>query len=250
MKIIMRNPADLIGAEYNPRQLSEKEHQDLTDSIKRFGLADPILVNSNDERKDIVIGGHQRLAISKELGIKEVPTVEHDLTLDKERELNIRLNKNSGSWDMDILANEFDLSDLVDFGFDEVDLGFDLGDDEAEEDKGYSTKIDTPVYTPSMDKPPPLSEMIDTSRCDELIEAIEASSLDKKLKEFLKLCSYRHCKINFANVAEYYSHSNKDEQALFEDNALVVIDYGKAIDDGYTQMLDYFEEKAVEVFSE
>jgi DNA modification methylase len=135
MDIVYRKPNELIGAEYNPRQLTQKEHQDLTDSIKRFGLVDPILVNSNSERKDVVIGGHQRLAIAKELGIKEVPTVEHDLSYEKEKELNVRLNKNTGSWDWDVLANEFDLEQLVDIGFDEADLNFDIEVDEVVEDE-------------------------------------------------------------------------------------------------------------------
>lgn len=108
---------ELISAEYNPRQMTSEQHQSLTDSIKRFGLVDPIVVNIHPDRKNIIVGGHQRVTIAKELGIKNIPTVEIELTPDKERELNIRLNRNSGEWDWDALANNFDVKDLNEWGF-------------------------------------------------------------------------------------------------------------------------------------
>ena len=92
MQIVDKNINDLIFAEYNPRQLEKDEYKQLKDSITRFGLVDPIIVNKNEDRKNIIVGGHQRVRIAKDMKIKEVPCVEVDLTLDKERELNIRLN--------------------------------------------------------------------------------------------------------------------------------------------------------------
>ena len=60
---------------YNPRKWSDDSIRDLTESIKRFGLVDPIIVNSAPNRKNIVIGGHFRLFVAKKLGYKEVPVV-------------------------------------------------------------------------------------------------------------------------------------------------------------------------------
>ena len=120
---IKEYPIDqLISAEYNPRQLTKKQYQNLKDSVKRFGLVDPVLVNINKDRKDIIIGGHQRVTIAKDLGIKKIPRVEIDLTLEKEKELNVRLNQNTGEWDFDILANNFDIDELVNWGFAETQL--------------------------------------------------------------------------------------------------------------------------------
>lgn len=113
---------DIIFAEYNPRELTQIQHQDLKDSITRFGLVDPLIVNTHKERKNILVGGHQRLRIVKELGYKDVPCVEVNLTPDKERELNVRLNKNTGQWDWDALANHFDVGELLEWGFSEGDL--------------------------------------------------------------------------------------------------------------------------------
>ena len=111
-------------AEYNPRQLTKEQHAQLKDSIQRFGLVDPLIVNKNKDRDNILVGGHQRLRIAKELGIKKVPCVEVDLSLDQEKELNIRLNKNVGEWDYDSLANYFDVDELMDWGFTDDELQF------------------------------------------------------------------------------------------------------------------------------
>ena len=92
---------DLVMAEYNPRQLTKDQYTQLKYSIMRFGLVDPLIVNKNKERKNILVGGHQRLRIAKEMGVESIPCVEVDLTLDQEKELNIRLNKNVGEWDFD-----------------------------------------------------------------------------------------------------------------------------------------------------
>ena len=121
-KIIHREINSLIFAEYNPRQLTKDQYQNLKDSISRFGLVDPIIVNSNKDRKNIIVGGHQRVKVAKDMDIEFVPVLEVDLTYEKERELNIRLNKNTGEWDMDILANNFDIEELTDFGFNDEDL--------------------------------------------------------------------------------------------------------------------------------
>ncbi|QDP48988.1 MAG: putative modification methylase [Prokaryotic dsDNA virus sp.] len=112
----------LISAEYNPRQLKKEQYQNIKESLQRFGFVDPVIVNKNKDRKNIIIGGHQRVKVAKDLKYTEVPCIELDLTLDKEKELNIRLNKNVGEWDYDILANLFDFNDLMDWGFTEDDL--------------------------------------------------------------------------------------------------------------------------------
>ena len=121
-KIIHRDINSLIFAEYNPRQLTKDQYQNLKDSISRFGLVDPIIVNKNKERKNIIIGGHQRVKVAKDMEIDFVPVLEVDLTYEKERELNIRLNRNTGEWDMDNLANFFDMDELMEWGFEEDEL--------------------------------------------------------------------------------------------------------------------------------
>ena len=135
LKIEKVKIAKLNPAPYNPRCWSEEAVKQLTESIENFGLVDPILVNSAPTRKNIVIGGHFRLKVAKDLGYKEVPVVYISIIDEaKEKELNLRLNKNLGDWDFDMLAS-FDESLLTDVGFssEELDSVFDLDDDTPEQ---------------------------------------------------------------------------------------------------------------------
>ncbi len=69
------NPSCLSPVAYNPRKWGEAAIEKLTDSIKRFGIIDPLIVNSASGRKNVIIGGHFRYKIAKRLGIKKVPVV-------------------------------------------------------------------------------------------------------------------------------------------------------------------------------
>tara|TARA_R100001594_G_C3964798_1_gene246274 strand:- start:107 stop:595 length:489 start_codon:yes stop_codon:yes gene_type:complete len=118
----------LKPAHYNPRQITAKQYSDLKESIRKFDLVDPIIVN-----KDLtVIGGHQRLKVCRELRYIEIECVILDLSKEEEKELNIRLNKSGGEWDFDLLSN-FEVDELKDWGFKEIELGLNI--DKIEQDK-------------------------------------------------------------------------------------------------------------------
>lgn len=126
---------NLKKAEYNPRKWDEVQKSQLKESIARFGVVDPILVNSAENRKDIVIGGHFRLTALQELGHTEVPVVYLNVPdIEKEKELNIRLNRNQGEFDFELLST-FDEDFLEDIGFDEEELTEIFVDLDAEDDK-------------------------------------------------------------------------------------------------------------------
>ena len=144
LKITHYPIGDLISAEYNPRQLTADQFNQLKDSVKRFGLVDPIIVNTHKERKNVVVGGHQRLKVAQALKISKIPCVEVELPLDKERELNVRLNKNTGEWDWDTLANMFDVKELTGWGFNEKSLvGFSDIDYSVLDDVNLDEELET-----------------------------------------------------------------------------------------------------------
>lgn len=128
MEIKQVKISELKPAEYNPRLMTEKQVEDLTASIKKFGIVDPIIVNKDNT----IIGGHQRVKIAQQLGMETVPVYYVDLDKEQEKELNLRLNKNLGEWDWNALAN-FDMEVLEDVGFDskELEVKFNI---EGEED--------------------------------------------------------------------------------------------------------------------
>ncbi len=116
-------PTDsLQPAPYNPRRWDETAATQLQESIKRFGFVDPLIVNSAPERKNIIIGGTFRWTVAKAIGIAELPVVYVNISdINKEKELNIRLNKNTGEFDWNLLAN-FDENFLKDIGFSSEEL--------------------------------------------------------------------------------------------------------------------------------
>jgi len=127
MNIQKINIEKLKAAEYNPRKdltLEDEEYQKIKRSLTEFGYVAPVIVNSDMT----VIGGHQRLKVLKELGYKEIECNIVDLDKNKEKALNIALNKISGEWDNDKLEEllaelkETDIDmDMTGFSLDEVD---------------------------------------------------------------------------------------------------------------------------------
>ena len=123
MIIEKRKTAELLPADYNPRKdlkPGDPEYEKLKRSLEQFGYVEPVIWNKATGR---VVGGHQRLKVLIDLGITEVECVVVDLPEDKEKALNIALNKISGDWDRDKLA--LVIADLQGADFDVSLTGFD-----------------------------------------------------------------------------------------------------------------------------
>ena len=125
---IDRLPIDkLRAADYNPRKdltPDDAEYQKLKRSIEHFGYVEPVIVN---DRTGLVVGGHQRLKVLKDLGYTDIEVVHVDLDSNDEKALNIALNKISGQWDADKLEDILRELNLAD-DFDVELSGFDLGE--------------------------------------------------------------------------------------------------------------------------
>ena len=227
MKVEKININKLKPANYNPRQITKKQFNDLRESIVRFGLVDPVIVNSDLT----VIGGHQRLKVCTQLKHTEIDCVMLDLSKEEERELNIRLNKSGGEFDTDLLANYFDVDELVDWGFKHIELGLNI--DKIEEN--YTNKINTPQYKPNNEKPS-VNQLINETKQKELLKKIQESKVDDETKEFLIKATQRHLVFNYSKIADFYAHSDKDTKKLMEDSALVIIDFNDAIENGYVEL--------------
>ncbi len=146
-KTTRRKVTDLLPADYNPRRMSESEQRDLRESITEFGTVVPVVANIGT-RKDILIGGHQRIGIYADLGIEEVDVMvpSRELSETEEQRLNLRLNKNTGSWDEEKLKL-LDMDMLLDVGFGDDELqslfdDVDVLDDEFDVEKAIKeTKV-------------------------------------------------------------------------------------------------------------
>ena len=102
----------------NPRLIKDEKFKKLVQSIKEFPQMlelRPIVVNDDM----IVLGGNMRLKACKEAGLKEVPVIKaSDLSEEQQRAFIIKDNVGYGEWDWDLLANEWDAEDLVEWGLD------------------------------------------------------------------------------------------------------------------------------------
>ena len=114
---------ELKPAKYNPRKKlrpGDKEYEQIKNSITEFGFADPLVVNADMT----IIGGHQRLTVAMDLGYTEVPCAVVDVDKTREKALNIALNKITGAWDENLLADL--LQELSEADFNIEYTGFDL----------------------------------------------------------------------------------------------------------------------------
>ncbi|MFK4568126.1 ParB N-terminal domain-containing protein [Enterococcus sp. UD-01] len=152
MEIIKMKIAELKAADYNPRidlEPGMEEYEKLKRSLLEFGFVEPPIFN---KRTGNLVGGHQHVAVAKEINLcEEIDVSLIDLPLDKEKALNVALNKISGQWNQDKLANlleglENELQLLT--GFEDTEIEQMLGDWEipdfepgTEDDQGSLTEL-------------------------------------------------------------------------------------------------------------
>ncbi len=158
MKFVKKKIANLIPADYNPRKdlkPGDPDYEKLKHSMKEFGYVDPIIWNQQTGR---VVGGHQRLKILQDEGLKEAECVVVNLDEEKEKALNIALNKISGDWDKDKLAllmtdlqaSDLDIS-LTGFDEDEISDLLATEDDTHDDDFDIDSELDKPIFSKSGD---------------------------------------------------------------------------------------------------
>lgn len=160
MLIKKKNVADLLPAEYNPRKdlkPGDAEYEKLKRSITEFGYVEPVIWNQTTGR---VVGGHQRLKVLQEMGMTEIDCVIIEVSEEKEKALNIALNKISGDWDTDKLAllitdlqgSDLDVS-LTGFEPAEIDALFkdDIKDGVKDDDFDVEEELKKPTITKSGD---------------------------------------------------------------------------------------------------
>lgn len=138
----------LIPASYNPRKKlksGDSEFEKIKSSINEFGYVEPVIVN-----KDMtVIGGHQRVSVLKDLGYTDIDCVVIDIDKTKEKALNIALNKISGQWDKQLLANL--IKDLQEIDYDTNFTGF----EPPEIDELFNDILPKGVKEDGFDEAPP-----------------------------------------------------------------------------------------------
>ena len=139
MKIEVVKISNVKANPNNPRLIKDDKFKKLVQSIKDFPKMlelRPIVVNDDM----VVLGGNMRLKACKEVGLKEVPIIKaSELTEDQQREFIVKDNVGFGEWDWDMIANEWDTEQLVEWGLDlpkDMEVRLDAEDDDFEVPEG------------------------------------------------------------------------------------------------------------------
>jgi hypothetical protein len=229
-------------------------------SIERFGYVTPGTI---DERTGYFAEGHGRtkaLAWMKQQNREPPARIEkraddwyvpvyRGVTFNSDSELKaflVAANRLTilGGWNepelagllQDLAAQDTALLEAT--GYDADDLQALLDELNPPEDTKYSRKIEAPTYEPNGTKPK-ITDLYDDSRTRELCAEIDAADfLADDERAFLKIAAQRHTVLTFSKIADFYAHSSADVQRLMENNALVIIDFDRAIELGYVQLTE------------
>ena len=126
---------------------------------------------------------------------------------------------------------------------------FKKGDNENQDVKKYSSKIEAPLYEPK-NKKPHILELCNKEKTHRLLRRIDNSNLPIEEKSFLLDAARRHNVFNYEKIADYYANASKEMQELMEDSALVIIDFEKAVELGYVKMWEEIRNQYLQEYAE
>jgi hypothetical protein len=136
----------------------------------------------------------------------------------------------------------FEIKELADMDFDIELTGFEIDDFDKEpgvgggDDDQYTKKITAPIYEPKNEKPQ-IADLLNLEKSSKLEkEILESDDIPEDEKTFLIAAAKRHTVFNYQKIADYYAHSNEHIQDIMEKSALVIIDFQKAIENGYVKL--------------
>ena len=231
MNITILKVKDLIPYENNPRK-NDKAVEAVANSIREFGFKVPIII----DKDNVIVAGHTRLKAAQKLGLTEVPCiVANDLSEEQVKAFRLADNRVSefAEWDMGKLEEE-----LRNINMDMMVFGF----IPEKEDETYTKKVTIPKYEPMQEQAPSIDELVDFTKVDELTKEIDEADIPSDIKDFLYAAANRHAVFDYGRIAEFYCHADAKVQDLMEKSALVIIDYDKAIEYGYTNLKMDLEE--------
>lgn len=256
----------------NPRRITTERLEELRENIALLGDLSGIVVDLNT---DEIITGNQRSKVI-DINACEIEIVERFSEPDKQgtvaygyavtpegirmnyREVrwtdkkreraNITANAMGGEFDWEQLQSLFDTDDLAEWGLSDVaDMFVDDQQATGESEHKYTRKIVAPVYEPS-ETCPELSECVNRDKCDSLVQEIREAKLPKEVEQFLVMAAGRHIVFDYSKIADYYAHAPKRVQELMERSALVIIDFDKAIENGYVKLSDRIRKEYIKTY--
>lgn len=223
----------------NPYEGNAKEHpeeqvEQIMESIKEFGMLDPVGIWGEE---NTIVEGHGRVMACERLGLDKVPVIRLDKLSDEQRRAyGLAHNQTTltSGWDQEKLDAE--LSSIFNINMDLFGFAGDAVPDPEESENRYTMETRIPQYQITGECPE-VSDLFDTEKKRELIKEIqETEDISEEERAFLLEATGRHSVFNYRNIAEYYAHATPTMQRLMEKSALVIIDFEDAIANGYATL--------------
>lgn len=209
---------DIVPNPSNPRVIKDQKFKDLVKSLQSF----PEMLEAREIvlNKDLMIlGGNMRHKAALKAKISEIPVKIVDWTIAKQEEFIIKDNVSGGEWDWDTLANEWDATELEEWG---VSIPT-IKNTELLSGLDYKSMYYEPTDKPTL----VLDDCIDLTKYKAKLEALEEFDLKKDVKESLKVLCTRFIKVDFESIANYYAfNATEDEKKAIERLRLVLVDGG------------------------
>lgn len=230
----------------NPNDHSEEQIKQFAAILKWQGQRKPIVISN---LSGYIATGHGTLLAAKEAGAKNIAVDFQDfeseaqeyahVVADNALALQSQLNKAKINEKFIDFGPDLDLQML---GFDDFKIDAFEFDSPEEKENIYSEKIKSPTYNPTKESPPQLSELFDTEKYFKLLSEIKEKKLPQGVELLLELAASRHIVFNYENIAEFYCHQSIEVQCLMEKSALVIIDFNKAVEEGFVKLTNEIQE--------
>jgi len=246
--------SELIPDDKNYNQGNEFGNSLIEKSLRKNGAGRSILIDKNNR----IIAGNKTVENAASIGLEDLLIVETDGTkIIAVKRTDIDLDSKAGR-EMALADNATSKANIV---WNHENLKDDWGDEELkgwgiegeitdEETEFYSKNITAPTYTPSEEKPK-FEQLVNREKAENFIKIIgENSELTGEEKEFLTLAAFRHYVFDYGKIADYYAHSPKHVQKIMEKLALVIIDFDKAIENGYIKLTQELQDAFIEDYGE
>lgn len=230
----------------NWRTHPKEQQEALKGILAEVGYADALLCRELEDGSLMLVDGHLRAETTPD---EKVPVLVLDIDEAESDKLLLSLDPLAALAETNAVALDGLLHEVntgnegLSKMYSDLAAAADLYEtkDKEEKENPYTDKQVAPIYEPTGEQPK-VAELCNMEKFLKLKKEVEKSKLPKDMKTFLVAAAYRHVVFDFEKVAEYYAHADADTQKLFEDSALVIIDFDKAIEDGYTQLGKELEE--------
>jgi hypothetical protein len=236
----------LVGNPLNANTHSDRQIELYAKILKTSGVRKPIIVSN---QSGFVNTGHGAMLAAKKNGWTMYPVDYQDFENEAAEYANMIADNKLAE-----LAEHDDakmLEGIKTLGIEDMELlgldGFEFPEIPNLDDTSelYTKKIVSPIYEITGDKPE-IEELYDENKVKDLVSEIEKSNIDAKIKKFLIAAAQRHIVFNYAKIAEFYAHADYNLQNLMEKSALVIIDFDKAIENGFVKLSEELQQSYLE----